>query len=204
MKANKKTLMAVKSMLKNEQEYWDKEEMISIIVEETKLIKNNEIGALATDECGIEWDGKEICNLSDFIDSFSNIYLEKICNMLDSFVGEDISCYLEDEEYDIQKLGEESEEIKMKFIIKDKLYDTEKAEKVIEYQRKFQDKVIGFFFYRKTILYKTGKGNWFSVSDADYGKYIINEETIVDAKEIVRRINAIDTYVKYFGALNEA
>lgn len=98
MKANKKTLMAVKMMLENEQEYWDKDEMVSTIVEETKLIKNNEIGALATDECGIEWDGKEICNLSDFIDSFSNIFLEKICNMLDSFVGEDISCYFEDKE----------------------------------------------------------------------------------------------------------
>ena len=93
MKANKKTLMAVKMMLENEQEYWDKDEMVSRIVEETKLIKNNEIGALATDECGIEWGGEEVCNLSDFVDSFSNIFLEKICNMLDSFVGEDISDY---------------------------------------------------------------------------------------------------------------
>lgn len=97
MKANKKTLMAFKSMLENEQEYYDFEEMIARIVEETKLIKNKEIGALATDECGIEWDGKEICNLSDFVDTFSNLFLEKMCNMVDSFVGEDISCYFEDE-----------------------------------------------------------------------------------------------------------
>jgi len=100
MKANKKTLMAVKSMLENEQEYWDKEEMISTIVEETKLLKTKEMGehTLATDECGIEWGGNDICNLSDFVDTFSNIFLEKIGNMLDSFVGEDISCYFEDEE----------------------------------------------------------------------------------------------------------
>jgi len=98
MKANKKTLMAFKLMLENEQESYDFEEMVARIVEETKLIKNNEIGALATDECGIEWDSKDICNLSDFVDSFSNIFLEKICNMVDSFVGEDISCYFGDED----------------------------------------------------------------------------------------------------------
>ena len=97
MKANKKTLMALKSMLENEQESWDKEEMISTIVEETKLLKHNNMGTVSTDECGIEWGEDEICNLSDFVDSFSNIFLEKICNMIDSFVGEDISCY--DEEY---------------------------------------------------------------------------------------------------------
>lgn len=44
MKANKKTLLAVKSMLKNEQEYWDKEEMISEIVFETKLLKHKDMG----------------------------------------------------------------------------------------------------------------------------------------------------------------
>lgn len=98
MKANKKTLMAFKSMIENEQEYYDLEEMVSEMVAETKLIKNKEFGALATDECGIEWDGKEICNLSDFVDTFTSVFIEKICNMLESFVGEDISCYFEDEE----------------------------------------------------------------------------------------------------------
>ena len=100
MKANKKTLMAVKLMLENEQEYYDFEGMVSEMVEETKLLKLKETGddTLATDECGIEWDGKEVCNLSDFVDIFSNIFLEKIGNILDSFIGEDIDCYFEDEE----------------------------------------------------------------------------------------------------------
>lgn len=99
MKANKKTLMAVKSMLQNEQEYWDLDEMKGDIVEETKLLHIKEMGenTLATDECGIEWDGKEVCNLSDFVDTYTNVFLQKICNMLDSFVGEDISYYSEDE-----------------------------------------------------------------------------------------------------------
>ena len=100
MKANKKTLIAVKYMLEREQEYWDKDELISTIVEETNLLKTEEMGehTLATDECGIEWGGKDICVLSDFVKTFSDIFLEKICNMLDSFVGEDISYYFEDEE----------------------------------------------------------------------------------------------------------
>jgi len=100
MKSNKKTLMAFKSMLENEQEYYDFEEMISTIVEETKLLKNKEMGehTLSTDECGIEWDGKEVCNLDDFVSSFANIFVQKIGNMLESFVGEEINCYFEDED----------------------------------------------------------------------------------------------------------
>lgn len=99
MKANKKTLMAFKSMLQNEQEYWDLDEMKGDMVEETNLLHTKEMGdnTLATDECGIEWGGKEVCNLSDFVDTYTNVFLEKICNMLDSFVGEDISYYSEDE-----------------------------------------------------------------------------------------------------------
>lgn len=93
----------------------------------------------------------------------------------------------------------------MKFIVKDKLYDTEKSEKVIEYQRKFQDKFMTFLcFYRKTVLYKTDKENWFSVSNIDNGGHIIYEETIDKAKEIIRGLNAVDTYMKYFGPLTEA
>jgi hypothetical protein len=99
MKANKKTLMAVKSFFEN-QEGWDLEEVIDEIVYETKLLKSKKMGdtTLATDECGIQWDEEDICTLSDFINEFSRIFIEKVCNVLDSFVGEDIDCYFEDEE----------------------------------------------------------------------------------------------------------
>ena len=97
MKANKKTLMAVKYFLENEQEYWDKDGVISEIVAETGLLKNEEIGQLDTDECGIDWDHENVCNLDDFICAFFDKALEKFCNVLDSFVGEDINCYFEEE-----------------------------------------------------------------------------------------------------------
>lgn len=100
MKANKKTLMAVKKFLSEEQESWDLDELKNEIVEKTNLLHIKEMGksTLATDECGVEWDGKEVCNLSDFVDAYTNIFIEKICNVLDSFIGEDISFYFEDEE----------------------------------------------------------------------------------------------------------
>lgn len=98
MKANKKTLMAVKHVLEFEQESWDKEEMISTMVHETNMLRHKEAGehTLSPDECGISWGKDEICNLDDFIECFADLFIEKICNMLDSFVGEDIDCYFED------------------------------------------------------------------------------------------------------------
>ena len=99
IKANKKTLMAVKHFLSEESGSWDKDGMIKEIAHETKLLKHRDMGdnTLSMDECGIEWDGDNICNLDDFINSFSNILIEKFCNVLDSFVDEDISCYFEEE-----------------------------------------------------------------------------------------------------------
>lgn len=99
MKANKKTLMAVKNYLEN-QDGWDLDEVIERIISDTKLLKHKDMGenTLATDECGIVWGEDEpVCNLDDFIKSYSNLFIERICNVLDSFVGEDISYYQEEE-----------------------------------------------------------------------------------------------------------
>lgn len=100
MKANKKTLMAVKKFLDEEQEFWDIDEFKSELVTKTNLLKHKSMEGhtLSPDECGIEWDGQEICNLQDFIDEYTSQVVEGICNVLESFVGEDISCYFEDEE----------------------------------------------------------------------------------------------------------
>jgi len=100
MKANKKTLMAVKKFLDEEQEFWDLDELKSELVGKTNLLKHRSMGehSLSPDECAVEWNGQEICNLQDFIDDYTSKFIEGICNVLDSFVGEDISCYFEDEE----------------------------------------------------------------------------------------------------------
>jgi hypothetical protein len=97
MKADKRTLMVVKQFLKN-REGWDLDELKENIVGETGLIRNKEMGDLMTDECGIEWDGKDICMLDDFINKFTDIFIDDVCNVLDSFVDEDISDYHLDED----------------------------------------------------------------------------------------------------------
>lgn len=88
--------MAVKQFLEN-RDGWDLDEVIDDIVHETKLIKNNEIGELATDECIIKWGDDAVCVLDEFINRYSEIFIENICNILDSFVGEDLSDYEFDE-----------------------------------------------------------------------------------------------------------
>jgi len=92
MKANKKTLMAVKQFLEY-RDGWDLDELINEMVLETKLLNSREINNLASDECTIEWDDEIICTLAEFLDKYSKIFIKKFCNILDSFVGEDLSEY---------------------------------------------------------------------------------------------------------------
>ena len=78
MKADKKTLMVVKQLLEL-QEGWDLDELIEEMVAETKLLKHKEMGenTLYTDECSINWGEDEICVLQDFINSYTNIFIDK-------------------------------------------------------------------------------------------------------------------------------
>lgn len=97
MKANKKTLIAVKRYLQ-EQEGWDLDEVINEMIYDTKLLKAKDT-LISPDECSIFWgDQDNICDFEEFISAYSNKFIENICNILDSFVGDDISCYFEDEE----------------------------------------------------------------------------------------------------------
>jgi len=78
MKANKKTLLAFRKMMENEQEAYDYEGLIEQAVEDTKLLKSHEMGdyTLATDECGIVWCDQDVCVLAEFVDEYSRIFLE--------------------------------------------------------------------------------------------------------------------------------
>lgn len=84
----------------------------------------------------------------------------------------------------------------MQFIIGDKLFDTEKAELVCEFKtiRHF-----GGCWINQT-LYKTKKNNWFIVGkDSKYSS--ITESR---ARELLRELNNVELYEKYFGKLEEA
>lgn len=97
MKANKKTLIAVKRYL-TEPEGYDMDEVINDITYETKKLTIQGMkGLISPDECSIKWGDDEVCELDDFIQAFSEKFIEHISNVLDSFVGDDIDCYLEEE-----------------------------------------------------------------------------------------------------------
>lgn len=95
----------------------------------------------------------------------------------------------------------------MTFIIEDKIYNTETSEKVIKYRKPYPvELIIGGTIYIKheTILYRTKKGNWFSVKKGDYDTYTAYQETEESVKKLLEQLNAIDVYNKYFEQLEEA
>ncbi|HAT4309077.1 TPA: hypothetical protein I9080_002921 [Clostridium perfringens] len=82
----------------------------------------------------------------------------------------------------------------MKFIIGDKLFDTQKAEIVCEFETKRS------YSWVDATLYKTKKNNWFIV-DEDLKCSSITESK---ARELLRGLNNVELYEKYFGKLEEA
>lgn len=92
-----------------------------------------------------------------------------------------------------------------KFIIEGKIFDTEAAESIIEYRKGYPVQIFGSTYYikRKTTLYKTSKGNWFSVSEEDYGRLTGHSESEASVREILKQLNAIEIYNNHFEALEE-
>lgn len=65
-----------------------------------------------------------------------------------------------------------------RFFMGGKVYDTEKAEEVARFRRSFPSSLIqGIYFRKDMTLYRTERGNWFSVSKEDYGEQAGHLET---------------------------
>jgi len=92
-----------------------------------------------------------------------------------------------------------------KCIIDNKIYDTEKAHKIVEYTR-YRLNLFGVETIEvKGILYKTQKDNWFSVyADNRTGRPYVIVKTEDEVKKILKDENAFELYEKYFGKLDEA
>lgn len=93
----------------------------------------------------------------------------------------------------------------MKFIVNDKIYDTDKAEKVLDYRRSFPcEPLPQFDITCRMELYRTSKGNWFSVAHGGFGEMacIVNCEN--EVKAILQARNETDLYARYFDELEEA
>ena len=93
----------------------------------------------------------------------------------------------------------------MRFIVNDKLYDTNKAELLCSFYEQWAQKTIIGTLYPtlKTNLYVTAKGAYFITSKEDYDRpciEVINEDK---AKAYLMHYN-YDKYAEMFGELEEA
>lgn len=101
----------------------------------------------------------------------------------------------------------------MRYILNNKIYDTEKSEEIMRYEKSIEHKGMFINTYPKYehTLYKTAKGHFFvhigkylgrtdiSYDDKDYIE-LLPEDTV---KEILCKLNLIDKYTELFDDLEE-
>lgn len=98
----------------------------------------------------------------------------------------------------------------MIFILDDKKYDTDKSEVVLKYREKFEGMILwGRQLYDlcPMTLYKTQKGNWFSVREIEKNglkSYVAYKHTKASVKEILSNLNKVELIEKHFENLEEA
>lgn len=93
----------------------------------------------------------------------------------------------------------------MRFIVNNKIYDTDKAELLCTFKERWKSKTIIGTIYplRDTNLYRTVKGVYFLTCKADYDRScirVINEDK---AKKYLMH-NNYEKYAEMFGELEEA
>ena len=96
----------------------------------------------------------------------------------------------------------------MQYLVNNRIYDTEKADKIISYSKSLEINRLGCLtIYKKYkhTLYKTKKDRYFFFF-LDY-KHIESEEiellTETEVKDLLCELNAIDEYIDLFGELEE-
>lgn len=102
----------------------------------------------------------------------------------------------------------------MRYLLNNKVYDTEKAQKIIKYRQSIEHKgLFGYSSYPKYqhTLYKTNKGQFFvhigkyigntdiSYIDRDYIELLTDEEV----KIILNELNDVEKYTELFDDIEE-
>lgn len=90
------------------------------------------------------------------------------------------------------------------FFVNGKLYDTDTAIKVIGCEKEYTSATPPITFKTKATLYKTEKGNWFTILKTENEGISLIEETEETARELLIVLNAFEAYRKYIGPLEEA
>ena len=91
-----------------------------------------------------------------------------------------------------------------KFIIQDKIYNTDTAEKLCEFTRDWEETLLGskVFIRYHTTLYRTIKGAYFCVRSADFSRFVAQLLTEKEGKQYLMRHN-YTRYVELYGELEE-
>lgn len=94
----------------------------------------------------------------------------------------------------------------LKFIIENKVYDTENADEILKFSKSYPTKELGDTIHqdREVVLYKTKKGNWFTVVQMPDGKYECRTESKSNIKRILKGLNEVEIYTYHFEGLEEA
>ena len=103
----------------------------------------------------------------------------------------------------------------MRKIIKGLIYDTEKAEEIVAFNRVVMGSFLGFGLEkitrevgRKCFLYRTSKGRWFELRAEIKTLKGVEEELIElddnQVRVILASIADVENYEKYFNKLEEA
>ena len=90
----------------------------------------------------------------------------------------------------------------MEFILNDRVYDTENALEIFEFDELVPVNALGRVINTevKKRIYRTDKGNWFSVAEYRY-EYRAKIETEQDIRNILKKKHQVELYEKYFGEL---
>ena len=93
-----------------------------------------------------------------------------------------------------------------RFILHNKIYDTDTAEKLCEWRKSWQPSIdfLGCKVYpvRDTTLYRTKRGNYFCVGRGGYDTLTAQLMTEAEAKQVLMVYN-YKKYVELFGELEE-
>lgn len=90
----------------------------------------------------------------------------------------------------------------MRFIVENKIFDTDKAEIICKFRQSrplWWTKSVST--WEDATLYKTNKGNWFSVIERLKECTPLNNAQV---EELLKGLDAVELYEKYFKKLEEA
>ena len=96
----------------------------------------------------------------------------------------------------------------MQYLVNNRIYDTEKAEKIISYSKSSEINRVGYLtIYKKYkhTLYKTKKDRYFVIIEdyKDIEREKIELLTETEVKDLLCELNAIDKYKDLFGNIEE-